>query len=75
MLERVTLDGTKIQTCVNKKTFRRADKICVHVRLARKHLCHLQQDEVEEEERGLKKAAQERVERLESALAEVERLP
>jgi hypothetical protein len=35
----------------------------------------LQQDEVEEEERGLKKAAQERVERLESALAEVERLP
>jgi transposase len=78
-LERVTLDGTKVRACANKKTFRRADKIHEHMKLARNHLKHLQEQEAEQETRGRKEAArergaQERVRRLESALREVERL-
>lgn len=78
-LERVTVDGTKVRACVNKKTFRRADKIREHIRLARNHLKHLEEQESEVEKRGRKEAArerwaEERVRRLESALAEVERL-
>lgn len=78
-LERVTVDGTKVRACANKKTFRRADKIREHMRLARKHLKHLQEQEAEQDKRGREEAARERgarerVQRLESALKEVERL-
>ena len=78
-LERVTVDGTKIRACVNKKTFSRAGKIGEHLKVARRHVEQLQQEEAEQEQRarGLsarRRAARERVERLESALVEVERL-
>lgn len=78
-LERVTVDGTKVRAHVNKKTYRRQDKIREHLRVARKHLKELQKDEGEQEKRGRQegarqRAAEERVERLEAALAEVERL-
>jgi transposase len=78
-LERVTVDGTKVRACANKKSFRRKDKIREHMSLARNHLKHLQEQEAEQEKRGRQEAAQERgarerVERLESALKEVERL-
>lgn len=78
-LERVTVDGTKVRACVNKKTFSRAHKIHEHLQLARQHVETLQQEEAEQEKRGKqaaarKRAARERVERLEEALVEVERL-
>jgi transposase len=78
-LERVTVDGTKVRACVNKKTFSRAHKVREHLKLARQHVEALQQQEAEQERRGRKAAAQrraarERVERLEEALVEVERL-
>jgi transposase len=78
-LERVTVDGTKVRACANKKTFRREDKIREHMRLARNQLKHLQDQEEEQDKQGRQEAARERgardrVERLESALKEVERL-
>lgn len=78
-LERVTVDGTKVRACVNKKTFSRAQKIREHLVLAQQHVEQLQREEVEQEKRARQTAAQrravrERVERLEQALVEVERL-
>ncbi len=78
-LERVTVDGTKVRACVNKKTFSRSHKIREHLKLAREHIEELQREEAEQEKRGRraaarKRATRERVERLEEALAEVERL-
>lgn len=78
-LERVTVDGTKVRACVNKKTFSRAQKIREHLKLARQHVEQLQREEAEQE-KGTRQAAarrravRERAERLEQALAEVERL-
>jgi len=78
-LERVTVDGTKVRACVNKKTFSRAHKIREQLKLARQHVETLQREAAEQEKRGRQAAAQrraarERVERLEDALVEVERL-
>lgn len=78
-LERVTVDGTKVRACVNKKTFSRAHKIREHLQVARQHVEALQEEEAEQEKRGRqaaarRRAARERVERLEEALAEVQRL-
>ena len=77
-LERVTVDGTKIRACVSKKTFSRESKIREHLAAAKKHLESLQQEEVEQEKRqqaaAKKRAARQRVERLESAVREMEQL-
>lgn len=78
-LERVTVDGTKVRACVNKKTFSRAHKIREHLKLARTHVEALQKEEAEQGKRtaqaaARRRAARERLERLEVASAEVERL-
>jgi transposase len=78
-LERVTVDGTKVRANVNKKTFSRGHKIREHLKLARRHVEELQKEEAEQEKRGREAAAQrraarEREQRLNEALAEVERL-
>lgn len=78
-LERVTVDGTKVRACVNKKTFSKAQKISEHLKVARQHLETLQNEEVEQEKRTRKasarrRAVRERLERLETALVEIERL-
>lgn len=78
-LERVTVDGTKVRACVNKKTFSRAHKIREHLKVARQHIEQLQREEAEQQQRGRQaaarqRAARQRVERLEEALVEVERL-
>lgn len=78
-LERVTVDGTKVRAAVNKKTFSRAHKIREHLKVVRQHIEELQRQEVEQEKRtrqasARRRAVRERVERLEEALVEVERL-
>lgn len=78
-LERVTVDGTKVRACVNKKTFSRESKIREHLAVARRHVEELQKEESEQEKRGRQAAAQrraarQRVERLEAALEEIARL-
>ncbi len=64
---------------MNKKTFSRAQKTREHLNLARQHVEELQKQEVEQERRtrtasARRRAGRERVERLEQALVEVERL-
>lgn len=64
---------------MNKKTFSRAHKIREHLKVARQHVEELQKQEAEQERRtrgaaARRRAACERVERLEEALVEVERL-
>jgi transposase len=78
-LERVTVDGTKVRACANKKTFSRAQKIREHLAMARRHVEDLQKEEAEQVKRtrqsaARKRAARERAERLETALVEVQRL-
>lgn len=78
-LERVTVDGTKIRACVNKKTFSRESKIREHLAVARRRVEELQKEEAEQEQRGRqaaarKRAAREQEARLQEALEEIERL-
>jgi len=78
-LERVAVDGTKIRADVNKKSFRRRGKIEAHLQMARRHLRELERQEREEqttqrEASARRRAAREREQRLEGALAEIERL-
>ena len=78
-LERVAVDGTKIRADVNKKSFRRYGKIEAHLEMARRHLRELAKQEREEqttkrEAAARQRAAREQEQRLEEALAEIERL-
>jgi hypothetical protein len=77
-LERVAQDGTKVRANVNKKTFTREAKIRAHLDLARQHVEEMEREEAAHEKTrraaAQRRAARERVERLESALAEVQRL-
>lgn len=47
----MTVDGTKVRACVNKKTFSRANEIREHLKLARQHVEVLQREELVEVER------------------------
>jgi transposase len=78
-LERVAVDGTKIRADVGKKSFTKRDKIADHLKLAREHLDELERQEQDEHTTQRQKAAQRRAaleqeQRLEEALAEIERL-
>ena len=78
-LERVAVDGTKIRADVNKKSFRRRGRIEAHLELARRHLRELERQEKEEqttkrEASARQRGAREQEQRLEEALAEIERL-
>lgn len=79
-LERVTLDGTKIKANAGSNSFRRKEKLAAHLELAREQVRWLN-GQAEEEEKGTKRraagqrrAARQRVSRLEAAVREVERL-
>ena len=80
-LERVTLDGTKIKANAGGNTFRRKEKLAAHLELAREQVRALNA-QAEEEEKSAKsagiaaqrRAARQRVSRLEAAVREVERL-
>jgi transposase len=79
-MERVTLDGTKIKANAGGNTFRRKEKIEIHLKLAREQVELMDQQAAEEESLSKRKAAaqqraaRERASRLEAALEEVERL-
>ncbi len=77
-LERVTQDGTKVRANVNKKSFTREAKLRAHLELARKHVEEMERQEAEHDRArqraARRRAARERTERLEQALAEVQRL-
>jgi transposase len=79
-LERVTLDGTKIKANAGGNTFRRQEKIAVHLAAAREQV-RILNEQAENEEQFAKRqisarrrAARQRTSRLEAALREVERL-
>lgn len=78
-LERVAVDGTKIRADAGKKSFTQRDKIETHLALAREHLDELERQERDEhatqrQQAARRRAAREREQRLEEALAEIERL-
>ena len=78
-LERVAVDGTKIRADVNKKSFRQKDKIEEYLKLAREHLDELERQEAEEQttkkqQQARQRAAQDREEKLQEALDEIEQL-
>jgi transposase len=77
-LQRVMHDGTKIKACAGADTFRREEKIRVHLELARQQVKEL--GELGEEEgsqrvrKARERAARERQQRLELAQEELEKL-
>ncbi len=79
-LERVTLDGTKIKANAGGNTFRRREKIAVHLAAAREQVRVLNAQAEDEEKlakrqtAARRRAARQRASRLEAALHEVERL-
>jgi len=79
-LERVTLDGTKIKANAGGNTFRRKEKLKVHLELAREQVLMLNAEGEQEESTARRqaaarrRAARQRASRLEAAVREVERL-
>jgi transposase len=78
-LERVAVDGTKIRADGGKKSFRQKDKIEEYLKLAREHLDELERQEAEEQttkrqQKARLRAAREKEEKLQEALAEIEQL-
>src|SRR6202790_4455497 len=79
-LERVTLDGTKIKANAGGNTFRRKEKLEVHLELARDQVRILNAESEEKETTtnrqaaARRRAARQRASRLEAAVREVERL-
>jgi transposase len=79
-LQRVTLDGTKIKANAGGNSFRRKEKLAAHLELAREQV-RLLNAQAEEEDKtstrraaAQRRAARQRVSRLEAAVREVERL-
>jgi transposase len=79
-MERVTLDGTKIKANAGGNTFRRKEKIEAHLALAREQVRLMDQQSADEEkvtkrkEAAMRRAARQRISRLETAHREVERM-
>ncbi len=77
-LERVMQDGTKIRARARGNSFTREDRIREHLDVARQHILemgHPEQDStVDRRTQARLRAARERVERLERALEEVQKL-
>ena len=78
-LERVTVDGTKVRACVNKKTFSKPAKLRAHQQVVQQHIEAIEADEARQElsarqQAAQKRAARERAERVREALDEVAEL-
>jgi len=76
-LERVMQDGTKIKACASADSFRREERLGCHLEAARQQVQALSQDPGEEmsrQEAAQQRAARERQQRVEKALAELKEL-
>lgn len=77
-LKRVTQDGTRIKAKASGKSFQKGNKLREHLEWAREQVEELEQMGEEELEAGRsraqERAARERVERLEKALTELEKI-
>jgi len=75
-LERVTQDGTKILARVRNNSFRREGRIREHLEATRKHIEEMGDPRTNPDRKhsAQRRAAKERVEKLEEALAEIEKL-
>lgn len=76
-LERVTQDGTKIQASAGADSFRRERRIREHLEAARERVKAMgdpRQDVTARQRAARERAAQERQDRLEKALAELEKI-
>lgn len=79
-MERVTLDGTKIKANAGGNTFRRREKLEAHLALAREQVAEMNAAAANEEklarrqQAARRRAARQRVSRLEAAVREVQRL-
>lgn len=77
-LQRVMHDGTKIEACGSRSRFRTGKKIDEDLKIARKHVEEMKKQSDEDGKgrtaRAQQRAARERVERLESAQKEFEKI-
>lgn len=77
-LERVMHDGTKIKACASKRTFRGEKRVSEHLEIARRHVEEMEAQSDEDMKgraaKAQKRAARQRLERLESAHKEFEKI-
>lgn len=78
-LERVMHDGTKVKACAGSDSFRREDRVIAHLEMARKHVARMGDPETAEEvspkvAAARRRAAQEKQQKLELALEELEKI-
>jgi transposase len=78
-LERVMQDGTKIKACASSDTFRREERVRVHLEAARKQVAEMGDPRSTEEvssrvAKARQRAVQEKQERLEKALEELDKI-
>ena len=78
-LERLATDGAKIRADVSKKSFSQKHNIRRHLKRAREHVAELERQEAEEQttkrqQAARRRAARDEEQRLEEALAEIQRL-
>lgn len=77
-MKRITQDGTKVRAHAAAKSFRRKERIREHLQFARKHVEAMSRPESEQLSQRViqarQRAAQEKMQRLEEALKELEQL-
>jgi hypothetical protein len=77
-LQRVMHDGTKIKACAGSNSFRREEKMKAHLDMARNHVAEMGDlqtaEEVSSRVAAARRALRERQEKLESALAKLEKI-
>jgi hypothetical protein len=76
-LERVMHDGTKIKACAGADSFRREERLCLHLEEARKQVAAMGDPNAELPSRqraARQRAQQERIQRLEQAVAELDKI-
>lgn len=77
-LERVMHDGTKIEACASRQTFRTEKRIGEHLEMARRHIEEMKAQSDEDLKgraaKARERAARQRLERIESAQKEFEKI-
>ncbi len=78
-LQRVMHDGTKVKACAGSDSYRREDKVRVHLEAARQHVAEMGDPQTAEEvspkvAAARQRAAMEKKQRLEKALEELDKI-